>query len=349
MTTTAITTTTRTQVPDVLGSSLNTLLNVFVSSQDINPNSQGTYKRTFRQFLLWTVSTGKEFDELKGSDIIEYKHHLTEIGLSTASQNAYLIPVRRFYEWAEREKLYPNIASGIKGTKKEREIGHMFLRDGESSSLLEWAKTSETRKRQSKKKGQAVSVVDRPTSPEVQTRDHAIINLMLRNGLRTIEVIRMDVCDIMDAEIIPTANGTNYVVKVWGKGRKSKDQEIILTEKSYTPIREYLNAFRKCAKLNEPLFTSTSRQNRGGRLTTRSISGICKEGLQAIGKDGRLYTAHSLRTTTACALLEHGCNVFDAQQVLRHSNPSTTQIYTRFKEKELRRINAPEMALDMAF
>jgi len=346
MKTTSLTTTNGTQLSNDLGSSLTLLLNVFVSSQDINPNSQGTYKRTFRQFLLWTLTTGKDFDELKGSDIIEYKHHLTEIGLSTSSQNAYLIPVRRFYEWAESEKLYPNIAKGIKGTKKKREVGHMYLRDEESSLLLDWAKSTTTRRRKSRKEG---GIIDRPTSEEIKVRDFAILNLMLRNGLRTIEVIRMDVSDIVDAETIQTQNGTNYVVKIWGKGRTSKDQEIVMTEKTYRPIREYLDTFRKCAKLNEPLFTSTSRQNVGNRLTTRTISSICKEGLQGIGKDGRRYTAHSLRTTTACALLEHGCNVFDAQQVLRHSNPATTQIYTHLKEAELRRINAPEMALDLAF
>lgn len=340
MTTTSITTVKRIHTINELDSSYSNLLNVFVSSQDISANSQQTYKRTFRQFLLWTVKTGKNFEELKGSDVIDYKHYLSEIGLSTSSQNAYLIPVRRFYEWAEAEKLYPNIAKGIKGTKKSREIGHLYLQDEESSRLLDNIKTSDYRR------GRKTS---RPMSDEMKSRNFAIVNLMLRNGLRTIEVIRMDVSDIVNAEEVLSSNGINYVVKIWGKGRMSKDQEIVLTEKSYRPIREYLNSFRSGAKLNEPLFTSTSHQNDGNRLTTRTISGLCKDGLLSINKEGRRYTAHSLRTTTACALLEHGCNVFDAQQVLRHANPATTQIYTHIKEAELRRINAPEIVLDSAF
>lgn len=328
-----------------LGSFFNDLINLFVSFQDVSETSQMTYKKIFRQFILWTIQTGKDFNKLTGSDIIEYKHHLEKSGYQPSSQNAYLIPIRRFYEWAEREKRYPNIAKGIRGAKKDRLIGHGFLHDEESSSLLEWAKTSGTRRRR-KHDG---TFYDTHICEEVRTRDFAIINLMLRNGLRTVEVVRMDIADIIDAECIDTTRGKAYVVKIWGKGRKAKDQETIMSEKTYLPIREYLETYRKGAKLNDPLFSSVSPQNKGTRLTTRSISGLCKEGLQKIGKEGRRYTAHSLRTTTACALLEHGCNVFDAQQVLRHSTPATTQIYTHLKEKELRRLNAPEMALDIAF
>jgi len=328
-----------------LQDSFKTVLDVFIASQDISETSQSTYKRIFRQFLSWIDEAKKDINTLKGSDIIEYKHFLITSGYQTSSQNAYLLPVRRFYEWAEREKIYPNIAKGIKGAKKDRLIGHMFLYDKESSNLLEWAKTSETRQR----RNHDGTVKEYSACEEVRTRDFAIVNLMLRNGLRTIEVVRMDVSDIIDAEEIMTMKGKAYVVKVWGKGRKSKDQETIMTEKTYNPIREYLDTFRKSAKLNEPLFSSVSPQNKGNRLTTRSISGLCKEGLLKIGKNGRKYTAHSLRTTTACSLLEHGCNVFDAQQVLRHSSPATTQIYTHLKERELRRLNAPELVLDTAF
>ena len=170
---------------------------------------------------------------------------------------------------------------------------------------------------------------------------------MLRTGLRTIEVARATIGDICYI-------GEKRVLKVWGKGRSESEKVkdfnfVVLTEKSYLPIRNYLEASRKGAKSGDPLFISSSHRNHGQGLTTRTVSGICKDGLKAIGLDGREYTAHSLRHTTACSLLEHGRSLIEVQHVLRHSSPNTTQIYTKMKERELRLREAPEAALDMAF
>ena len=164
---------------------------------------------------------------------------------------------------------------------------------------------------------------------------------MLRTGLRTVEICRADVGDI-------TFKGDRRVLLVWGKGHTEKDDFVVLTEKAYEPIRDYL-ATRKAVKAGEPLFTSTSHQNRGERLTTRTISSICKEGLKAIGLDGKEYTAHSLRHTTAVAILKHGGAITDVQEVLRHTSLATSQIYTESVKEELRLEKAPESVLDSAF
>jgi integrase/recombinase XerC/integrase/recombinase XerD len=169
---------------------------------------------------------------------------------------------------------------------------------------------------------------------------------MLRTGLRTIEVSRALVGDICFM-------GEQRVLKIWGKGKteaeKGKDYNfVVLTDKAYLPIKNYLEATRKGARGGEPLFTSTSHQNQGKQLSTRTISGICKEGLRSIGLDGREYTAHSLRHTTASLLLGNGQPLLAVQHVLRHASVNTTQRYTKQKERELRLQNAPEEALDTA-
>jgi integrase/recombinase XerC/integrase/recombinase XerD len=170
---------------------------------------------------------------------------------------------------------------------------------------------------------------------------------MLRTGLRTIEVSRLQIGDICYM-------GEKRVLKIWGKGKteaeKGKDYNfVVLTDKAYLPIRNYIEATRKGARSGEPLFTSTSRQNKGEKLSTRTISGLCKEGLKSIGLDGNEYTAHSLRHTTASLLLGHGQTLLAVQHVLRHASVNTTQRYTKQKERELRLIEAPENALDFAF
>lgn len=292
------------------------LVATFVSEQDVKESSRQLYNRTLSQFFLWIETTGRNLDSLTRVDILEYKDHLQGEGLSALTIGSYIVSVRKFYEWAEAHKLYPNIAKGVKTPKRVQAFKKQHLTDNKSSELLSYFEAK-------------------------SLRDFAIVNLILRTGLRTIEVVRADVGDI-------TFKGERRVLKVWGKGHTEKDDFVVLSEKAYLPIAKYL-ATRKGAKAGEPLFTSNSRNNQGGRLTTRTISQICKEGLQAIGMDGKEFTAHSLRHTTAVAILKHGGNITDVQSVLRHSSPVTSQIYTESVKEEMRLQEAPEMMLDAAF
>lgn len=288
----------------------------FVSGLDVKESSRSLYTRTITQYFHWLQEQGKVVDQLTRADILEYKDSLLSSGLSALTIGSYIVAVRKFYEWAESEKIYPNIAKGIKTPKRVQAFKKQHLTDNKSAELLEHFQN-------------------------LSLRDYAIVNLILRTGLRTIEVVRADVGDI-------TFKGERRVLKIWGKGHTEKDDFVILTEKAYQPIRAYLET-RKGAKQGEPLFTSTSRQNAGERLTTRTISKICKEGLQAIGLDGKEFTAHSLRHTTAVAILKHGGSITDVQEVLRHTSPVTSQIYTESVKEELRLENAPEAMLDNAF
>ena len=285
----------------------------FLSECDIRANSKNVYRRGLLYFFRWVESTGRTISDLTRADIITFKDSLlaTHSNLSVAG---YLVALRRFYEWCEGNKLYPNIAKGVKSPKRKNAYLKEHLRENQIHDLLKHY--------------------------EGNLRDFAIVNLLLRTGLRTIEVVRANVEDI-------TFKGGQRILRVWGKGRDDKDTFVVLTDKAYAPIRAYLDT-RKSATLKEPLFISTSNRNLCGRLTTRTISKICKEGLCAIGLDAHEYTAHSLRHTTAVMLLKHG-TLSDVQSVLRHASPVTSQIYTKSIEEELRLANPSEMKLDGIF
>ena len=293
------------------------LVATFIASQDVRESSRKLYTRTLSQYFVWMEQEGKSLNTLTRQDVLEYKDYLQEQSLSSLTISSYITAVRKFYEWAEGEKLYPNIAKGVKTPRRQQAFKKQHLTDAKSKELLDHFQS-------------------------LSLRDYAIVNLILRTGLRTIEVVRADVGDI-------TFKGERRVLKVWGKGHGEKDDFVVLSDKAYLPIKNYLAAARRGAKAGEPLFTSTSHQNAGGRLTTKTISTICKDGLKAIGLDGKEFTAHSLRHTTAVAILKHGGQLTDVQSVLRHTSPVTSQIYTESVKEELRLQNAPEMMLDNAF
>jgi len=134
------------------------------------------------------------------------------------------------------------------------------------------------------------------------------------------------------------------VLYVQGKGKDAKDNFVILPADAYEPIAQYL-VDRKATD-DEPLFCSRSNNHQNGRLTTRAISAIAKNGLQNIGLNEKFFTAHSLRHTAAVNILRAGGSLLDAKRTLRHANIETTQIYTATMEQEQRLNNGGELIAD---
>lgn len=300
------------------------LVATFVSMQDVAESSRKLYTRTLTQFFRWLEDSGRlaNFLLLTRRDVLAYKDYLESQSLSDLTIGSYIVAVRKFYAWAEAEKQYPNIAKGVKVPRKQRSnsFRKQHLTTKESKALLQHFQT-------------------------LSLRDYAIVNLVLRTGLRTVEVVRADIEDITTKK---TEKVTKRVLLVQGKGHREKDDFVVLTEEAYKPIKQYLET-RRGAKAGEPLFTSTSHNNSGQRLTTRTISYICKEGLKAIGLDDREHTAHSLRHTTASTLAMLGASLPDIQNVLRHRSPVTTQIYLDSIKEQMQLENSVASLLDAAF
>ena len=292
------------------------LVDSFIASQDVKESSKLLYRRTLKQYFNWVEDKGYLLSDIARPQIIEYKEDLLSSGMSSLTVGSYITSIRRFYEWTEANKYYPNVAKGIKTPKRKQQFKKQPLLPEQATALLNYYE-------------------------DKASRDYAIVNLLLRAGLRTIEVIRANVEDI-------TFKGSQRVLMVHGKGRDEKDNFVILTDKTYQPIEEYLSS-RGRVKSSEPLFTSTSNNSYGERLTTRTISYIAKEGLKAIGLDSKSFTAHSLRHTTAVNILRAGGSLEMAQFTLRHTNPATTQIYTATLNEERRLQNSGEALIDSLY
>jgi integrase/recombinase XerD len=292
------------------------LVDSFINSQDVKLSSKLLYRRTLKQYFNWVDKKSYLLSEIARPQLLEYKDELLLSGMSSLTVGSYITSVRRFYEWTEANKFYPNVAKGIKTPKRKQQFKKQPLLPSQATALLNYYQ-------------------------DKALRDYAIITLLLRTGLRTIEVIRASVEDI-------TFKGSQRVLLIQGKGRDEKDNFVLLTDKTYQPIAEYL-ATRGNINSSEPLFTSTSNNSKGERLTTRSISYIAKEGLKAIGLDERSFTAHSLRHTTAVNILRAGGSLETAQFTLRHSNPATTQIYTATLNEERRLQNSGEALIDSLY
>lgn len=276
----------------------NVVIDRYINNLDVKPKTLDTYRKALKQFNIFiTAHTGNTRPPEK-ADLLAYKNYLVEQGKTDSTVSAYIVAVRGLFTWLESEKIYPNIAKGIKGGKS-----------GNKAHKKGWLSVNQVKNVFSEFKGDSLETI----------RNYALFNLLVRTGLRTVEVERANIEDIREE------GGQTYLY-IQGKGRTSKRDFVKLTDTALRPLQEYLQA-RGEKNTTAPLFASLSDKNNGGRLTTRSISRIIKNSMVKAGINSRTLTAHSLRHTAITFSLLGGASPQEAKEFARHSDINTTMIY----------------------
>ena len=153
-----------------------------------------------------------------------------------------------------------------------------------------------------------------PTVTSKDIRNKAVIELLYSSGLRVSELVNLKVNDIND----------NKSLRVLGKGRK---QRILpMTDQAYNILSKWIsdsrNEFLK-NKNNQYVFLGV----RGEKITDREIRRIVKSTTGTF--------PHNIRHTFATHILDGGADLRVVQELLGHTDPSTTQIYTHVSKKKL--------------
>ncbi len=152
-------------------------------------------------------------------------------------------------------------------------------------------------------------------------RNKAMLELMYATGLRVSELVNLKVYDI---------NLEEAIVKTMGKG--SKERIVPINDYEMHFLKEYLE--RRSLFLvngnNDYLFLN----NHGKPMTRQGFFKIIKKLAieQCIKKD---FSPHTLRHSFATHLLSHGADLRIIQELLGHSDVSTTQIYTHMSNEQL--------------
>lgn len=278
----------------------NTLLKRFLEYLDASEKTVQTYTRALRQFFKFLYENN--ITQPQRTDVLAFRDNLKDKGRKPTTIKSYIVAVRLFFQWTNQEGLYPNIAEKIKGAKLDQAHKKDYLTVDQIKDVL--------------------NNID--TSTLTGARDYAIILLMVTGGLRTIEVSRADMDDMRNV-------GNSPALYIQGKGREEKTEYVKLPLQVFKAIGRYREMLEK---QYDVLFVSTSNNNKGQRLTTRSISGIVKKRLKEAGYTSNRLTAHSLRHTAGTLNLMNGGTLEETQQLLRHSNINTTMIYLHHLERE---------------
>lgn len=156
-------------------------------------------------------------------------------------------------------------------------------------------------------------------------RDRAIFEVLYATGMRVSELVSMDVESVY--------KDMQYVVCF---GKRAKERLVPIGSVSLDFLKRYIDKARPHlakSRQERALFLN----KRGGRLTRQSIWNLIKKYAKQAGitKD---ITPHTLRHSFATHMLENGADLRIVQELLGHSDISTTQIYTHLNKKHLRDI-----------
>lgn len=154
-------------------------------------------------------------------------------------------------------------------------------------------------------------------------RNKAMLELMYSSGLRVSELINVKIHDI---------DVSNCIIRIMGKG--SKERIVPLGDYAIRYIELYLKEYREKLikkELNDYLFLN----NHGNKMTRQGFFKILKQ----IAKEKNIkteFSPHTLRHSFATHLLNGGADLRSIQEMLGHSDISTTQIYTHVSKEKLK-------------
>lgn len=322
------------------------LFHDFIAWIDRTEKTARSYVTNFRQFIAWLKYAAIGNPERR--DIITYRDWLTaehdaitlapesaagwryrtdhsgnplRISCKPNTIAAYIRSVCQFFKWTAANGYYPDIAANIHAPKLRNDHHRK-----EALTAAEVLTIENSIAQRAQERTQAAQEAQKDTAGRLQRsteqgkRLYAMYLLAVNAGLRTVEISRANVKDLV------TKSGQSWLY-VWGKGHTEPDQRKPLAPEVAAAVKEYLKSRSDRPTGNSPLFAATGNRSGGKRIATTTISTMLKRAMQAAGFDDERITAHSLRHTAGTNVQELTGNIYATQLYMRHSNPATTEIY----------------------
>ena len=266
-------------------------------------NTLQSYKRDIEQYIAYLKGINlQNITNTNKTTVITYLLHLQKKGRATSTISRNLASIRSFYQYITKNKIIEqDPTSELESPKVEKKLPQI-LSTKEVELLLEQPKCVDL-------KGY---------------RDKAMLELLYATGIRVSELISLDLEDLnLELGFLKCSKG-------------SKERVIPVGSIAVTAIHDYLNKSRGLLihrSDEKALFVNIN----GRRLTRQGFWKIIKQykNLAKINKD---ITPHTLRHSFAAHLLENGADLRSIQEMLGHSDISSTQIYAQMAKNKIKEI-----------
>lgn len=274
--------------------------------QSMSDNSVAAYAHDIEMFLDFLNGVNKytSLKDIQQEDIEAFFANLYDLGLSASSQARILSGIKKFYAYLIQEKIVAeNPTLLISSPSIGRHLPDV-LTYPEINSMIECIDLSQ----------------------QFGHRNKAILEIMYGCGLRVSEVITLKISNIYIKD---------EFIRIIGKG--NKERLIPISKSIIKTLKLYIEGERMQQEINTKHTDTVFINKRGSGLSRQMIFLIIK-GLAEKAGIKKNIGPHTIRHSFATHLLEGGADLRAVQQMLGHSNISTTEIYTHVSDQYLREI-----------
>ena len=272
------------------------------NEKKLSDNTLQSYRRDIDQYMSYIDSNNLNFKNANKTSIITYLMYLQKEGKATSTISRNLASIRSFYQYMVRTKeVEEDPTEGLESPKMEKKLPKI-LSVSEVNLLLEQPKCVDL-------KGY---------------RDKAMLEVLYATGIRVSELINLNLDDInLEMGFIKCKNA-------------HKERIIPVGTTACNAISAYLKEARN-AMIHTDKETALFVNTNGGRLTRQGFWKIIKQ-YKNQAKISMDITPHTLRHSFATHLVENGADLRAIQEMLGHSDISSTQIYAQLANNKLKEV-----------
>lgn len=280
-------------------------LNYLSVERGLAVNTLSSYRQDLEIFMDFL--SNKKISFLLGTsknDIVDFMLAQKDKGISANSISRRLTALRMFYRFLIRERILTSDPTNLIDSPK------LWKRIPDTLSLNE-----------------VESLLNQPSHKSIQgIRDKAIFEVLYATGMRVSESVNLKISSI---------NSDVGFVRCIGKG--NKERIVPVGRKALDCLRKYMEAARpKLLNKKESEFLFLNRF--GKKISRQSLWKLINKYATLAGIKKNIKP-HTLRHSFATHLLERGADLRAVQEMLGHSNISTTQIYTHINKDRLKSIH----------
>ncbi len=290
---------------------MNKLLKDYITflriEKNLSPNTIEAYERDLKRYLhfLETDEGITDLNKIKQKHIRKYIRILNDVHLSVTSINRAFSSIRSFHNYLSGEEIIHSNPILLLDTPKVPRKLPIVLSPQEIDKILD--------------------VVD--ISKDLGVRDLAVLEILYSGGLRVSEL-----CDLKLTDLLLEAE----MLRVTGKGNKQR--LVPLGHRAIECLNKYFKRVRpSLARKNKNqgrIFLS-----RNGKPLTRMMVWLILKKWVSFSEIKKDISPHTLRHSFATHLLEGGADLRAVQEMLGHTDISTTQIYTHLDKEYLKEVH----------
>jgi len=274
-----------------------------IKEKQLSANTLESYNRDIRQYTLYLEENQIDlFKNTNKTTIITYMIYLQKLGKATSTISRNLASIRSFYQYLLLNKMVEaDPTNNLESPKTEKKLPSI-LSLKEIDTLLNQPEE------------------DSPKG----IRDKAMLELLYATGIRVSELISLNTNDI---------NINMGYIRCYNN---SKERIIPIGSVALKALKDYLEAHKEQlsnVKEDAPLFMNVQ----GKRLTRQGFWKIIKAYTKKANIQKKI-TPHTLRHSFATHLIQNGADLKSVQEMLGHSDISTTQIYMNLSKNKIKEV-----------